>query len=298
MNVAPAARRDVTQLELIAVELRRKLLEIIYGAGGGHTGGSLSALDILVTLYFHTMRYDPTNPNAPERDRFVLSKGHSVEGFYCVLAKAGFFPEQELSTYGQFGTRLYGHPTMKVPGVEVPTGALGHGLPVATGMALAGKRDGATYRVYALMGDGEQAEGAVWEAAMAASHHGLDNLIGIVDYNGLQISGNVDEVMTLSPLSARWRSFGWNVLEVSGNDIRALSEMFDSLPGATSAEGTARPTLVLAHTTKGKGISFIEGRPEWHHRVPTSVELDRAVAELEVVRQRIGARDTREGRGR
>ena len=268
--------KDVPSLTRLATEIRKQLLRIIYGAGGGHTGGSLSSVDILVSLYFHTLRYDPKNPEDPSRDRFILSKGHSVEGFYCVLARAGFFPEEELASYGKFGSRLYGHPTMKVPGVEVPTGALGHGLSVGVGMALAGKRDRLDYRVFALMGDGEQTEGSVWEAAMSAAHFRLDNLTGIIDYNNLQISGNVDDVMRISSLQERWNSFGWRVVEVEGNDIASLTQLFDHLPAEKE-----KPTLVLAHTTKGKGVSFIENQAEWHHHVPTREQLDQALAELD-----------------
>ncbi len=262
-------------LRRISVEIRKQLLQIIYGAGGGHTGGSLSSVDILVSLFFHVMKYDAANPQAPGRDRFILSKGHSVEGYYCVLARAGFLPESELATYGKFGSRLYGHPTMKVPGVEVPTGALGHGLSVGVGMAIAGKRDNTDYRVFVLMGDGEQAEGSIWEAAMAAAHYKLDNLVGIIDYNKLQISGNVDTVMRLSSLRDRWTSFGWRVEEVDGNEISALNTLFDRL----SSTGDM-PTLVLAHTTKGKGVSFMENNASWHHHVPTEKELAQAMSEL------------------
>lgn len=269
-------RPDTKNLQRVAAETRKKLLQIIFGAGGGHTGGSLSSVDILVSLFFHTMRYDPANAEDPDRDRFILSKGHSVEGFYCVLARAGFFPETELSTYGKFGSRLYGHPTMKVPGVEVPTGALGHGLSVGVGMAIAGKRDDADYRVFVLMGDGEQAEGSVWEAAMAASHYRLDNLVGIIDYNKLQISGDVDTVMRISSLRDRWESFGWHIEEVDGNDVQELTALFDRVPLEPQ-----RPTLVIAHTVKGKGVSFMENNASWHHHVPTDKELDQALAELD-----------------
>jgi transketolase len=246
------------------------------GAGGGHTGGSLSSVDILVALYFHAMRYDTARPEMPERDRFGMSKGHSAEALYCTLARAGFFPDSELDAYGRFGAMLYGHPTMGVPGVEVPTGALGHGLPMGVGMAIAAKRDGSNSRIFVLMGDGEQAEGSVWEAAMAGSHYRLDNLVGIVDNNGLQISGKVDDVMGLSPLASRWASFGWTVMETDGHDIGQLVDVFDRLPAKVGS-----PTLVLAHTTKGKGVSFMEGRTEWHHKLPTKEQYEQASAELD-----------------
>jgi transketolase len=265
----------VQELNHLSIELRQRLLKIIYQAGGGHTGGSLSSLDILVALYFHTMKHDPRNPKWPERDRFVLSKGHSVEGYYCVLAQAGYFPVDELETYGKFNSRLFGHPTMKTPGVEIPTGALGHGLSVGVGMAIAGKRDNASYRVYVLMGDGEQAEGSIWEAAMSASNYNLGNLIGIIDNNNLQISGKVDSVMRVDPLAERWSSFGWKIHEVDGNDLASLVRLFDRLP-----DDPERPHLVLAHTIKGKGVSFMENNPAWHHRAPTPEEYKQAQAEL------------------
>ncbi len=270
------AGTDLRDLERKALEIRKQLLTMIYGAGGGHTGGSLSSVDILVSLFFHAMRYDAANAEDPARDRFILSKGHSVEGFYCVLARAGFLAVEELATYGKFGSRLYGHPTMKVPGVEVPTGALGHGLSVGVGMAIAGKRDRAAYRVYVLMGDGEQAEGSVWEAAMAASHYRLDNLVGIIDYNKLQISGNVDTVMRISSLRDRWESFGWHIEEVNGNSVGELTALFDRVPIELQ-----RPTLVIANTVKGKGVSFMENNASWHHHVPTEKELERALNELD-----------------
>ena len=268
---------SVAELRNISKQVRRELLQTIYSAGGGHTGGSLSSVDILVALFFHVMRYSTENED-PNRDRFILSKGHSVEGYYAVLAEAGFFGRKELQTYGTFGSRLFGHPTMKVPGVEVPTGALGHGLPVGVGMAIAGARDKRDYRVFVLMGDGEQAEGSVWEAAMAAAHYGLGNLIAIIDHNKLQISGGVDEVMTISSLYDRWRSFGWNVEEVEGNDMESLVGCFDK---HRRGDKRTAPSLILAHTTKGKGVSFMENVADWHHRVPTEEELSLALEELD-----------------
>jgi transketolase len=269
---------SIAELERIAVEIRKELLVTIHRAGGGHTGGSLSSVDILVALFFHELVYSPTEHRA-DRDRFILSKGHSVEGYYTVLARAGFFPAEELRTYGQFGSRLYGHPTMKVPGVEVPTGALGHGLSVGVGMALAGKRDNTDYRVFVLMGDGEQAEGSVWEAAMAASHYELGNLIAIVDHNKLQISGDVDVVMKVSSLRDRWKSFGWETVEIDGNNMADIVKCFDSYGRGLQRH---RPTLVVAHTTKGKGVSFMENQAGWHHRVPTDQDLVNALTELDV----------------
>jgi transketolase len=267
---------DLIRLRLTALDIRKALLRLTYDAKGGHTGGSLSSVDMLVALYFHALRIDPSRPEAQDRDRFVMSKGHSAEALYCVLSKAGFFPASWLADYGRFGSRLYGHPTRGIPGVEVPTGALGHGLPIGVGMALAAKRDGVPYRTFVLMGDGEQAEGSIWEAAMAGSHYGLDNLVGIVDYNGLQISGKVDEVMRLSPLAERWSSFGWKVVELEGNDMSQVVAALDSLPARSGS-----PTLILAHTTKGKGVSFIENQAAWHHKVPTDEQLKQAMLELD-----------------
>jgi transketolase len=259
-----------------SLELRKDILSLIKRANGGHTGGCLSSIDILVGLYFHALRIDPAMPRDPGRDRFVMSKGHSAEGLYCVLAKAGFFPALVLEQYGRFDSTLYGHPTMNVPGVEMPTGALGHGLAVGVGMALAAKRDGASYRTFVLMGDGEQAEGSVWEAAMAGSHYGLDNLVGIVDYNGLQISGKVDDVMRLSPLGDRWAAFGWKVVQIDGNDMGQVIGALDSVPAKAGS-----PTLILARTIKGKGVSFIENQVAWHHKVPTDEQYAQAMRELD-----------------
>ncbi|WP_199614010.1 transketolase [Paenibacillus alkalitolerans] len=263
------------ELERKAAEIRIELLKIIHRAGMGHTGGSLSNADILTVLYCEVMRIDPANPMWVDRDRFIASKGHSVESLWCILADRGFFPKEELDTYCQFGTRLIGHPNNKVPGIEMNTGALGHGLSVAVGMALAAARDRKDYRVYCLMGDGEQAEGSVWEAAMAGAHYGLDNLIGIVDRNRLQISGSTEDVMGLEPLDDKWRAFGWHVVSVDGNDIGGLLDAFRAVP-----EKTGKPTLVLADTVKGKGVSFMENQVKWHHHVPNDIELALALEEL------------------
>lgn len=256
-----------------SLRLRLDLIEMIYGAGGGHTGGSLSALDILVTLYNSVLRIDPHHPDWPERDRFVMSKGHSVEALYCVLADRGFFSREELWSYGKLGSRLFGHPTIKVPGIELNTGALGHGFSVAVGMAIGAQRDGSDVRVFALMGDGEQAEGSVWEAAMAAGHYGLANLTAIIDRNRLQISGDTENVMRLDDLAARYRAFGFQVEEIDGHDHGAMARAF-----ARRAE--ERPRLFIANTVKGKGVSFIERNFKWHHQVPSAEEYAQALGEL------------------
>jgi transketolase len=249
---------------------------MIYSAKGGHIGGSLSSVDILTSLFFHVMHYDAADPSDPTRDRFILSKGHSVEGYYCTLAAAGFFPEARLDEYGTFGTTLYGHPTLKVPGVEIPSGSLGHGLAVGVGMALAAQRDGASSRVFVLMGDGEQGEGSVWEGAMAAAHYHLDHLVAIIDNNNLQISGPVDSVMRTSSLAEKYSSFGWAVREVDGHDLAALNATLDAVPWEPG-----RPNLVLAHTIKGRGASFMENQTAWHHKTPTQAELEQAMDELD-----------------
>ncbi|GIN62268.1 transketolase, N-terminal subunit [Robertmurraya siralis] len=266
---------DIIDLKKKAAEIRIRLFQMIHNAKAGHTGGSLSNTDILTVLYYHTMRHNPQEPKWVERDRFIASKGHSVESLWCILADLGYFPKSELETFSQFGTRLIGHPNNKVPGIEMNTGALGHGLPISVGMALAGKRDHKDYRVFCLMGDGEQAEGSIWEAAMSASHYKLDNLVGIIDRNSLQISGNTENVMGLDPLDKKWEAFGWHVVSIDGNDIVSLMETFNSIP---YTEG--KPTLIIANTVKGKGVSFAENAIGWHHRVPSDEELALAIKEL------------------
>lgn len=246
-------------------------------AKGGHLGGVLSSIEILVVLYYAVMKIDPNNPDWEDRDRFVLSKGHSVEGYYAVLSDLGFFPKEEIYTYRNFNSRLIGHPSNRVPGIEVNTGALGHGLSIAVGMALAGKMDKKSSRVYVLMGDGEQAEGSIWEAAMAGSHYKLDNLVGIIDRNKLQISGCTEDVIALENLKAKWFSFGWEVMEVDGHNIEALLEYFSTIPAVKG-----RPHLIIANTVKGKGVSFMENQRQWHHKVPSEEELNQALRELEL----------------
>lgn len=258
----------------IAAERRIDLLQMIYGAKTGHTGGALSCVDILVALFYEVMRYNPGNPRWEERDRFVLSKGHSVEGYYAVLADRGFFPKEELRTFCCYGSRLLGHPTVKVPGVEINSGALGHGLAAAVGMALAAKMDRRQYRVYCLMGDGEQAEGSVWEAALAAGHYKLDNLVAVIDRNRLQISGDTERVMSLENLRRKWAAFNWEVVEVNGNDMAALCAVFKTILLAS------KPHVLIANTIKGKGVSFMENVARWHHGVPGPEQFEQALQEL------------------
>lgn len=256
--------------------LRRDVLDMIYRAKTGHIGGDFSVMDILITLYYKQMRIGPDMMEDPARDRFILSKGHSVEALYAVLADRGFFPKADLLTYSQYDSKYIGHPTNKVNGIEMNSGSLGHGLAVAVGMALAAKMDDAAYRIYTVMGDGELAEGSVWEAAMAAGHYGLDNLTAFVDRNRLQISGTTEEVMGQDSLDGRWSSFGWNVIRARGNDIAALDAAIEQ---AKSFKG--KPTVILADTTKGYGVSFIENQAGWHHKVPDEDQYKAACAELE-----------------
>lgn len=274
MNFYPKA--DIALLRMKAEKIRKRIIEIIYQAGSGHTGGSLSATDILTTLYFGVMNIDPINPQMENRDRFIMSKGHSVESLYCALAEAGFITDQVLDTYGKFESILAGHPTIKVPGVEINSGALGHGLSVGVGMALAAGMDKRSYRVFVLMGDGEQAEGSVYEAAISAGHYGLGNLIAIIDRNHLQISGNTEKVMALEPLDKRWESFGWDIHRANGNDIDDLLNCFSRIP-----DGSAKPQLIIADTVKGKGVSFMENMVKWHHGVPDSHQFQQAISEID-----------------
>lgn len=266
---------DIKALERKATEIRKLLVEMIFEAGTGHTGSSLSNADILTVLYYHVMKVDPKNPEWEDRDRYVQSKGHAVESYWAVLADKGFIEKEELKTFSQYGSRLIGHPNNKVPGVEMNTGALGHGLSVSVGMALAAKMDKRSHRVFTLMGDGELAEGSVWEAAMAASQYKLDNLIGIIDRNRLQITGKTVEVMDNEPLDKKWESFGWEVIQVDGHDLEALIRVFDGLPGVAG-----KPTMIIANTLKGKGISLAEGVPSWHHHVPNKEEYESAMKEF------------------
>lgn len=248
---------------------------MVKNARAGHTGGDLSCLDILNVLYNHVMNVSPQNFSDPNRDRYIHSKGHSVEALYAVLADKGFFPTAELNTLTRYRSHFVGHPTRKVPGIEHNTGGLGHGLSVAVGLALAAKMDGRPLRVYAVMGDGELSEGTVWEAAMSAAHFKLDNLVAIVDRNTLQITGRTEDVMSLEPLEEKLRAFGFALRTVDGNDIRDLVDVFAALPFEKG-----KPSLVLAHTVKGKGVSYIEDQASWHHRVPTDEEFNLAMQEL------------------
>ncbi len=263
------------QLQLKSLRLRRRVLEIIKHAGAGHTGGSLSCLDILNVLYNRVLRVSPETFSSPDRDRYIQSKGHSVEALFVVLADRGFFPTEQLETLCRYKSHFVGHPTRKVPGIEQNTGALGHGLPIATGVAIAGKLDNKDYRVFTLLGDGELAEGSNWEAAMAAAHYDLDNLTAIVDHNTLQITGRTRDVCSNEPLDEKFRAFGWDVRIVDGHSIAQLTEVL-STRGSES-----RPGVVIANTTKGRGVSFMEDVAKWHHGVPSDAEYAQAIKELE-----------------
>lgn len=269
------------ELQLKAVALRRSMLRLIFNAGAGHTGGGLSCLDILNVLYNRILRVSPQTVRDPQRDRYVQSKGHSVEALYVVLADRGFFPVSDLETVGHYQSPYVGHPTRHIPGIEMNTGALGHGLSICVGMALAGKLDAAPYRVFTLLGDGELAEGSNWEAALAAAHYDLDNLTAIIDHNTLQITGHTRDVMSNAPLEEKWRAFGWSVKVVNGHDYAALSEAL-SRPAESG-----KPACVIANTVKGKGVSFMEDVARWHHGVPSESELKQALAELDATEARL-----------
>lgn len=279
LNISPQLIRE---LELKSVHYRKTILSMIKHANSGHTGGSLSCVDILNVLYNCVLTVNPLNPTDPNRDRYIHSKGHSVEALYVVLADLGFLPVDELYTFEKYGSRLIGHPTRKVPGIEQNTGALGHGLSTAVGMALAAKKNKQNYRVFTLLGDGELTEGSVWEACMSASHYQLDNLIVIVDRNGFQITGPTEEVMGLEPLEEKFKSFGFNVRSVNGNHIPDLLQTLKQLPFEAG-----KPSLILALTVKGKGVSFMENNASWHHRVPNDQEFNQAIAELEQIEHQL-----------
>lgn len=269
-------------LKALSYKLRQDTIDLICAGKAGHIGGDMSVMDILVTLYFNQMNISPENQDSPDRDLFVLSKGHSVESYYCVLAEKGFFPnEQLMKEFSQFGSKFIGHPNNKLPGIEMNSGSLGHGLPVSVGMAKAGKMDKKNYRVYTVMGDGELAEGTVWEGAMAASHYKLDNLCAVVDRNRLQISGNTEDVMAQDDLHERFRSFGWHVIDVSdGNDIAQLMDAFEE---AKRMKG--KPSVLIANTVKGKGSPVMENKAAWHHKVPNNEEYVQIMADLKAAEQ-------------
>lgn len=265
---------EIKQIKQKSIHYRKQLLHYIKKANAGHTGGDLSCIDILNVLYNQILHVSPESFANPNRDRYIQSKGHSVEALYVVLADCGFFPEDDLDTLCQYHSPYVGHPTRKVHGIEHNTGALGHGLSVSVGLALAAKLDQRDYRVYCLLGDGELAEGSNWEAVLSASHYQLDNLIAIVDHNQLQITGNTRDVCNTDPLAEKFSAFGWQVRQVDGHDIAALIDCLEQPPKLQC------PHVVIAHTIKGKGISFMENDKKWHHRVPSDAQFERAMNEL------------------
>lgn len=278
-------QKEHKALALTAARIRSLSMDQVHDAASGHIGGSLSIADVMAVLYFHTLRVDPKKPEDPDRDRMVLSKGHTSPALYAALAMRGYFPVEELKLFRSIKGHLSGHPDMLcVPGVDMSTGSLGQGISTAVGMALAGKLDGKDYRVYSILGDGEIQEGQVWEAAMAAAKYHLDNLCALVDVNGLQIDGWTQDVMPAEPLDEKFRAFNWNVLKIDGHDLAAIADAFDA---AARCEG--KPTVILAQTVKGKGVSFMEHVAGWHGKAPNDeqyavahAELEAKVAELEV----------------
>ncbi|MGH7460242.1 MAG: transketolase [Longimicrobiales bacterium] len=277
LRTPAAATRDVVVLRDRATSIRKHIVEMLAAAGSGHPGGSLSAVEIVTALYFGSfLRYDARNPDWPERDRFILSKGHGVPVQYAALAEAGFFPHSELETLRRIDSRLQGHPVLgTAPGIEASTGSLGQGLSIGLGMALAARLDDAAWNVFVLLGDGECQEGQVWEAAMAAGHHAPANLIAIIDYNKFQLDGAIDEIVRLEPFADKWRAFGWDVREIDGHDF---GEVIEGLDWGLACN---RPACIVAHTVKGKGVSFMEGENAYHGVAPTEEEMARALGELD-----------------
>ena len=268
---------DLHQLEILSWDLRRQTVDIIMAGGGGHIGGDMSLMYALLDLYENHLNISPETIHDPNRDRFVLSKGHSMEAYYAVLAHKGFLDLEDIKArFSKFGSPYIGHPNNKLPGIEMNSGSLGHGLPVCVGMALAAKRDGRSYRVYTIMGDGEQAEGSVWEGAMAAAHYQLDNLCAVVDRNGLQISGPTSQVMNTDPLEERYAAFGWNVISVNGDSLEQIDQAF-----CQAKEVKGKPTVIVSHTTKGYGSPIMENKAGWHHHLPTEEEYRQIIQDFE-----------------
>ena len=269
----------IKELTLLAEHNRKRLVEVVYRAKAGHIGGDLSCLNVMTALYFDVMRnLNPQEPKASDRDRFVLSKGHCVEALYVTLEAKGFLKPEVLDTLGQFGSVLSGHPTIEVPGIEVNSGALGHGLSIGVGMALAAKMDQKDWKTYVLMGDGEQGEGSIYEAAMAAHKYQLDNLVAIIDRNHLQISGNTEDVMPIDSIRERWSAFGWDVVTMNGDDMESIIQTFHAIDYTNR-----KPHLLISETTKGRGVSFMEGIAKWHHGVLNEEQCLAAVAEIEAL---------------
>ncbi len=268
---------DILELKKKAIAIRKDILKMLMMAGSGHTGGSLSIVEILVALYYYKLKHDPKNPALLERDRFLLSKGHACPALYAVLADRGYFPKETLWGLRKLGNPLQGHSQLGIPGVEISSGSLGQGLSIANGMALACRLDKLNSRIYCLMGDGETNEGQVWEAAMTAAHYKLDNICAIIDFNKLQIDGFCCEIKDMGPYAHKWTDFGWNVIEADGHDVAVMMDAFDK---ADNMKG--KPSLIIAHTIKGKGVSFAENKVEWHGIAPKKEEYERAVKELDL----------------
>ena len=266
---------QIRELQEKAKQIRRLIVQMLAEAGSGHPGGSLSSADLITALFFSVLRHNPKEPSWPQRDRFHMSKGHCCPLWYAVLAESGYFPLERLSTLRKMGSMLQGHPDRRTPGVEVASGSLGQGLSVALGMSLAARIDKLDYRVYVLLGDGESQEGNVWEAAMAASHYACDNLCAIIDYNGFQIDGRTCDVMNLEPLAQKWQAFGWHTIEIDGHDMQQIVAAYQEAQGVKG-----KPSVIIARTIKGKGVSFMENVVDFHGRAPTKEEAQKALQEL------------------
>lgn len=271
----------ISELKEKTQQVRKDIIHMITKAGSGHPGGSLSSVELIVALYFDKLKHDANKPDSPDRDRVIFSKGHACPLLYSVLARSGYFAPDKLDTLRKLGSPLQGHPDrLKTPGVDMSTGSLGQGLSVGVGLALGAKLDSADWRAYVLMGDGEMQSGAIWEAAMCAGHYKLDNLCGIIDYNKFQIDGSVEDVMGIKPLADKWRSFRWNVIEIDGHDLEAVLGAYDE-----AAKRKDKPTVIIAETVKGKGISFMENVCDWHGKSPDAEQCSRAVRELDKLSQ-------------
>jgi transketolase len=276
LSAIAKGKTDTHKLEAIAVKVRRHIIRMIKEAGSGHPGGSLSCTDMIVALYFGKLKHNPKQPDWPDRDRFILSKGHGCPAWYAILAEAGYFDVKELDTLRKFGSRLQGHPERgRLPGIEVSSGSLGQGLSVGVGMALAGRLDKKDYRVYVMVGCGEIQEGQIWEAAMSASHYKLDNLCAILDNNGFQIGGEIDKIMSPKPIPEKWQAFGWHVIEIDGHNMK---QILDAYSKAEKIKG--KPTMIVANTIKGKGVSFMEKVADWHGKAPSEEQAQLALADL------------------
>ena len=273
---------DIKSLKKKAINIRKEILTMLSAAGSGHTGGSLSMVEILVTLYHCVMRHDPKKPDWPDRDIFILSKGHGCPALYTLLADCGYFPKGELATLRKLGTRLQGHPQKGLPGIETSSGSLGQGLSIANGMAMAARLDKRKKRVYCMLGDGELNEGQVWEAIMTAAHYKLDNVCAIVDYNKYCIDGPLEDVMGVEPLPEKWNAFGWHVIDIDGHSFESLIGAFDK-----AKKVKEKPSVIIAHTVKGKGVSFIECDNKWHGTTPKKEELAKAIEELDEALKRL-----------